>query len=130
MYFALKYVHVCTAILTISGFTLRGIWMLSGSPLLNHKLTRILPHVVDSAFLVSGIALTWVLKLPLLDQPWLLAKLVAIVVYILLGMAALRRGRSRRSRVIAFVLALATFAYIAGVAWNKSPASWLPMLIA
>lgn len=125
MYFTVKTVHICAAILTISGFTLRGFWMLTGSSLLNHRLVRILPHAVDSVFLLSGIALVWILQLPVLSQPWLLAKLLAVVVYILLGMVALRRGRTERSRLVAFALALATFAYITGVALSKSMLSWL-----
>lgn len=125
MYFTVKTIHMITAILTISGFTLRGIWMLSGSALLDHRLTRILPHVIDTVFLLSGIVLIAILGLPVLGQPWLLAKLLAVVVYILLGMVALRRGRSRRIRAITLALALATFVYVAGVAWNKSVLSWL-----
>lgn len=125
MYFATKFIHVSAAVLTVAGFTLRGFWMLSGSALLNHRLTRILPHVVDTVFLVSGIALIWMLRLQVPEQPWLLAKLLAVVVYILLGMVALRRGRTPQVRVIAFALALLTVAYIAGVACNKSVLSWL-----
>ena len=100
MYFTVKTIHMIAAILTISGFTLRGIWMLSGSGLLDHRLTRILPHVVDTVFLLSGIVLIVILRLPVLSQPWLLTKLLAVVVYILLGMVALRRGRSRRIRAL------------------------------
>jgi len=125
MYFTIKVIHVSAAILTISGFTLRGIWMLSGSTLLDHKLVKVLPHVIDTVFLLSGIALIWILRLQVPEQPWLLTKLVALLVYILLGMVALRRGRSPRARKIAFALALATFVYIAGVACNKSVLSWL-----
>ena len=125
MYFTIKALHVCAAILTISGFALRGFWMLTGSALLDRRLVRILPHIVDSVFLLSGIGLVWILRLQVFDQPWLLAKLFAVVVYILLGMVALRRGRSARSRSVAFVLALATFAYITGVALSKSMLSWV-----
>ena len=34
MYAALKLIHVTTAFLSITGFTLRGVWMLRDSPLL------------------------------------------------------------------------------------------------
>jgi uncharacterized membrane protein SirB2 len=128
MYSTLKLIHVSTAILTISGFTLRGFWMLTSSSNLERRVVRIAPHIIDTAFLLSGIALIWTLHLPVLSQPWLLAKFAALIVYIVLGAIALRRGKTMHIRVTAFVLALATFAYIAGVAISKSMGSWLTLL--
>ena len=128
MYETLKMIHIGAAILTISGFVLRSYWMFSGSPKLQLKAVRILPHIVDTVFLLSGIALIVTLNLPVLSQNWLLMKFVALVAYIVLGAIALGRGKSMRSRNIAFVLALATFAYIAGVALSKSTASWFAMI--
>jgi len=125
MYAALKMIHVAAALLSISGFMLRGSWMLAESPKLNLRAVKIAPHIVDSVFLLSGIWLVVALHLPVLSQPWLMAKLVALVFYVLLGMIALRRGRTKRTRRIAFGLALVTFAYIVGVALTKSVASWL-----
>jgi len=127
MYLSLKLIHVGAAILTVAGFTLRGYWMLVGSPRLEQRIVRIVPHIVDTVFLLSGISLVWVLKLPVLDQPWLMAKLAALVVYIILGMIALRHGNTLRTRMSAFVLALATFTYIAGVAISKSTGSWFAL---
>lgn len=129
MYFALKIIHVGTAILTISGFVLRGFWMMSSSPNLERRIVRIAPHIIDTAFLLSGIGLIWTLRLSVLNQPWLLAKFAALVIYIVLGAVALRRGKTMQIRTTAFVLALATFAYIAGVAISKSMGSWLSLLL-
>ena len=98
------------------------------SPLLRHRITRIAPHVVDTLFLASGVALVVTIDLPVLQSDWLLAKLAGLLVYIGLGMIALRFGRTAAARILAFVGALATFAYITGVALSKSPASWLAYL--
>lgn len=57
MYFLLKQIHVVSIILSGAGFLLRGVWMLAGSPLLGHRLTRVVPHVVDTALLGSAIGL-------------------------------------------------------------------------
>jgi uncharacterized membrane protein SirB2 len=127
MYESLKLIHVGTAILTILGFMLRGYWMFSGSPKLQLKVVKILPHIVDTVFLLSGIGLIITLNLQVLSQNWLLMKIVALVLYIVLGTFALGRGKTMRARAVAFVLALATFAYIAGVALAKSIASWIAM---
>ena len=102
--------------------------MLLRSPALDRPLVRIAPHVIDSMFLLSGIGLIWIMRLPVLDQPWLLTKFAALVVYVLAGMVALRRGRTIRVRAVAFALALTTFAYIAGVALSKSMTSWFAIV--
>ena len=130
MYTTLKLIHVTAATVSVSGFALRGLWMLRSSALLERRLVRILPHVVDSLFLLSGIGLVLVLRLPVFSQPWLLVKLAAVVAYILLGMVALRRGRTLAIRAVSYVLALAMFAYIVGVAMSKSILSWLALSFA
>jgi uncharacterized membrane protein SirB2 len=129
MYSTLKLIHISAAILTISGFVLRGYWMLSGSPKLQLKLTKILPHILDTIFLASGIALLVTLHLPLLSQAWLMTKIAALLVYIVLGAIALGRGKTLRARTTAFMLALATFAYIYGVAISKSTVSWFAVFV-
>jgi uncharacterized membrane protein SirB2 len=124
-YLLLKYVHTIAAIATISGFMLRGYWMLTESDRLQYRLTRIAPHVIDTVLLIAGAAMVWVLHLNPFSQLWLLAKFAGLFAYILLGIIALRRGSTMQARSIAFVGAIAVFAYIAGVAIVKSPLSWL-----
>ena len=128
MYSFLLTTHAACALLTISGFILRGYWMLQGSPLLRHTVTRVAPHVVDALFLASGIALIVEIRLAVLQNGWLLAKFAGLLLYIALGMIALRFGRSRETRMTAFIAAIAVFAYIVGAALSKSPASWLAYL--
>ena len=128
MYLALKTVHVICATITISGFILRGIWMLRDSPLLQHKLTRIAPHVVDTLFLLSGIFMLVIAAMNPFTQPWLLAKFVALIAYIVLGTIAIRRGPTKNARAVAFVAAIAVFGYVIGVGMSRSPASWLALV--
>lgn len=117
----LKVIHVGSAILSISGFMLRGVWMLQDSPLLNARLTRVLPHVVDTVLLISAIALAMRNAQYPFVHAWLSAKVLALVAYIVLGSVALKYGRSRRVRATSYFLALAVFLYIVGVAVNRSP---------
>ena len=130
MYAILKLIHVSAAILTISGFIVRGLWMLADSPNLERRIVRTVPHIVDTIFLLSGISLIWIFKLPVLNQPWLLTKFAALFVYILLGTIALKRGKTKRIKIGAFALALLTFTYIVGVALSKSMTSWAALLTA
>ena len=124
MYLILKNFHMVLATLTITGFLLRGYWMMSSSSLRQNRATKVLPHILDTLFLASGIWLVVLLGLAPLQHGWLLAKLTGLLAYIGLGMIAMRFGRTRRIRAIAFIAALAAFAYIVGVALAKSPLSW------
>ena len=128
MYLLLKIVHIACAIASICGFMLRGYWMMTSSDLLQQKLTRIAPHVIDTLFLLSGITMLYMLSLNPLTQGWLVAKFGGLIAYILLGTIAIKRGPTLQIRMIAFVGAVSVFAYIAGVARSRSAASWLAYL--
>ena len=128
IYIKMKMLHTLLALVSISGFALRGYWMFGGSEWLNRRATRILPHIFDALLLAVGIWLAWSLAVNPFTKPWLLAKFTGLFVYILLGMVALKRGRTRQIRLIAFISAIAVFIYIIGVAVAKSPFSWLAAL--
>lgn len=127
-YALIKNLHTLAAIVTITGFILRGYWMMTNRDILQHRVTRTVPHIVDTVFLLSGIAMLVMLSLNPLTQDWLLAKFAGLIAYILLGTIAIRRGPTMQVRRTAFVGALAVFAYIVGVALSKSAASWLAYL--
>lgn len=120
-YIALKHLHLTFVALSGLLFLVRGIWMLRDSPRLQQRWARIVPHIVDTLLLASAIGLAvWSHQYPG-QMPWLTAKVVALVAYIVLGAIALRRGRTRRTRILAFVGAVASFAYIVAVAVTKNP---------
>lgn len=93
--------------------------------MLGVHLIRVTPHVIDTVFLLSGIAMLVMLSLNPLTQSWLMAKFAGLFAYIVLGMIALRRGPTPASRQLAFFGALAVYAYIVGVAMTHSPLSWI-----
>ena len=127
-YLLLRQIHTLAAVISIAGFVLRGYWMLVDSCWLKHRITRIAPHIVDTILLSGAVGMLLMLSLNPFSQSWLLAKIVALVLYILLGTVALRRGPTLQVRVLAFVTALLTYGYVVGVAISKSPASWLVYL--
>jgi len=124
-YFIIKNLHALSAVVTITGFILRAYWMATGSAMLQLRITRTAPHIVDTVFLLSGIAMLAMLSLNPFSQGWLVAKFAGLIAYILLGTLAIRRGSTLQIRMIAFAGALSVFAYIVGVALSKSPLSWL-----
>lgn len=120
-YLAVKYVHLATVAASFVLFFLRGLWMIADSPLLKERWVRIAPHLNDTVLLAAGAWLAFALREAPGASPWLTAKLAALVVYIVLGMLALRPGRSKGMRVAAWLAALAVFAYIVAVAVTRSP---------
>lgn len=119
-YIALKHIHLTCVLLTFILFSVRGFWMLTGSSKLQLKWVKVAPHIIDTCLLISAISLAMVLQLSPFAHDWLLAKIVGLVVYILLGTIALKRGKTKSVRTTAFVLALLTFVYIVKVALTKS----------
>jgi uncharacterized membrane protein SirB2 len=120
-YLALKHLHVTCVVISGLGFCLRGWWMLSGSPLLQARLTRVVPHLVDTLLLGSALIMAWLSGQYPFAQNWLTAKLIGLVAYVLCGTMALKRGKTPRQRLVFLVLALAAFAYIVSVALTRSP---------
>lgn len=128
-YLIAYYTHITCVTLSISLFLIRGFWMLRGSAMLDHKAVKIVPHIIDTVLLVSAIALTVILSQYPFVHSWLTVKVVALIIYIVLGTIALKRGKTPTVRGIAFVLAIVTFGYILSVAWYRHPFGILAPLV-
>lgn len=119
-YATVKLIHQTAVSLSIAGFVLRGIASLLGARWVAGRAAKTLPHLIDTALLASAVTLAWWLRLNPLVTPWLAAKIVALVVYIALGMVALNPRRPVRMRAGAWVAALLVVGYIVSVAITKS----------
>ncbi len=124
-YFALKHTHVTCVVLSYTLFFIRGIWMMRGSGMLARRWVKIVPHVVDTILLASAIWLAILIRQYPFVQPWLTAKVLGLIAYVAIGTVALKRGRSRRMRIGAWIAAQAVFFYIVAVAITKNPAPWM-----
>ena len=123
-----KTIHVAFVALSFAGFFIRGIWMLRDSTLLRQRWVRITPQVVDTVLLVSAIVLAVQMRFSPMEQPWLMAKIIALVIYIAVGLVALRFGSSKRVRLSAWLLGLFIFMYIVSVAMSKSALGWFALV--
>jgi uncharacterized membrane protein SirB2 len=121
VYHLTKFVHELCALASFTLFALRGVWMLRESPQLSRRWVRILPHGIDTLLLASAVALTLMLHQYPLTDSWLSAKVVGLLVYIGLGLVALRYGNSRGGRAAAWIAAMAVFLYIVSVALAHDP---------
>ena len=127
-YATLKLVHQSAVALSLTGFFVRGLASFAGAGWVRGRAARSLPHVVDTVLLLSALTLAWMLRFTPGSAPWLLAKIVGLVLYVGLGVVALRPGRPLALRVAAWVAALATVAWIVSVALTKDPRGFLAVL--
>ena len=119
MYTVLKTIHVTCVILSIAGYTIRGVWMMRESSWLQKKWVRIVPHVVDTTLLGSAILLTIKIQQYPFAQGWLTAKVLALIAYIVVGAIGLKYGRTKKIRIAAWLGAIAIFLYIVLVALTR-----------
>ena len=119
-----KYLHVSCVLLSYILFFLRGIWMLRNSSLLQLRWVKVVPHIVDTALLLSAVTLAIQLSISPLSNPWLMAKIIALLLYIFLGTIAIKRGKTKGIRLSAWLAAQLVFIYIVAVALSHNPLPW------
>ncbi|URI07919.1 SirB2 family protein [Aquincola tertiaricarbonis] len=120
-YTTVKLVHQGAVVLSVAGFFARAWASLAGAGWVRSRVAKTVPHVVDTVLLLSALSLAWLLRLDPRDAPWLTAKIVGLVVYVALGVVALRPGRPLWVRATAWMAALAIVGWIVSVAITKSP---------
>ena len=127
-YLTLKTIHQTAVLLSVSGFFARGLAGLLGANWVRSRLAKTLPHLVDSVLLLSALLLAWTLRLSPGAAPWLMAKIAGLLLYIALGVLALRPGLALPLRCSAWLAALICYAWIASVALSKNPLGFLSQL--
>jgi uncharacterized membrane protein SirB2 len=105
-------------------FGVRGIGLFVHSSVLENRWVKPLAHVISALLLLSGFVLAAQLSMSPGNQPWLMAKLVGLVAYVGLGIAAFRVPNPNARRLL-WVGALVVFAYIVSVAFSKNPLGFL-----
>jgi len=120
MYEILKHTHLTALALSFLLFFIRGLLMMRESPLGKHRALVITPHLINLLLIGSGISLAVFMHLSLSNQPWLLVKLVALVLYIALGVLTFKHPKLIMRKTF-WLLTLIVFAFIVSVAQSKNP---------
>ncbi|WP_342616197.1 SirB2 family protein [Rhodoferax sp. GW822-FHT02A01] len=128
-YIVIKLLHQSAVILSGLGFAVRGMASLRGAQWTQGRLAKTLPHIVDTILLLSALTLAGMLRLNPAHTPWLLAKILGLLLYIGLGVVALRVKLAWKIRATAWVLALAVLFWIASVAILKNPWGFLVLVL-
>ncbi len=127
-YTLVKHLHITAVTLSAAGFVARGVGALAQASWVRSRLARSLPHVIDSVLLASALTLAWMAGIHPTDAPWLLGKIIGLLVYIGLGVVALRPATPPGRRWTAFGAALLVLTWIIGMALTKQvagPLVWL-----
>ena len=120
-YLQIKQFHVFVALLSGTIFAVRGAFLLGGARWPQALPVRWLSYAVDTALLTAALMLLTILPWAMFANGWLLAKVTLVVAYVVLGVFALRRGRTRRTRAACYVAALLTFGAIYAIARAHHP---------
>jgi uncharacterized membrane protein SirB2 len=120
-YNEIKSLHIACVALSGSLFTFRGLHMMCGSPLANHIYLARVSYVIDTILLAAAVLLTIIIHQYPVANAWLSVKLLCLIGYVLLGIFALRRGKTRRRRSAYFVAALLVYGFIISVAVTHNP---------
>ena len=121
----IKQFHILLALLSGAIFALRGAFALAGMHWPQALPVKWLSYTIDTCLLTAALMLLTILPWAMFGNGWLLTKIVLIVVYVVLGVFAMRPGRRQRTRALCYAVALLVFATIYGIARAHHPLGWL-----
>lgn len=124
-----KWTHVHAVMCSGAFFALRGGATLLGARWPRHWLPKYTSYAIDTVLLTSATMLFSMLPGAMFANGWLATKLVLLVLYVALGILAMREKCSRAQRAIFYAAALATFVFMFGIARMHHPAGWLLRLL-
>lgn len=121
----IKWVHVA-AVYTSGGlFLARGLALQLGANWPMAAPLRYLSYSIDTVLLTAAFMLFTILPGAVFANGWLYTKLALLIVYVVLGSLALKRGSTAARRTACYVAALLVYAYMIGVARAHHPLGFL-----
>ena len=117
----IKHFHIFVALLSGSLFALRGFFALRGARWPMALPVKWFSYAVDTALLTAALMLLTILPGAMFANGWLTVKVTLVVVYIVLGVFALKRAKTPRGRLGCYFAALFTFFCIYSIARAHNP---------
>lgn len=118
-YELLKLVHIFCVLMSGTLFIYRYVRLSIYPEQTLAKVLKVLPHINDTVLLAAAIGMLSLIDLNPFATPWLLAKILALAGYVLLGTVCLRSRPGSRRQTISFAAAISVFAYILLVGISK-----------
>lgn len=129
-YSQIKSVHIAAVLISGFLFLIRGAVLHAGQTWAMSAPLRYLSYTVDTVLLTAALMLATLLHQYPFVHGWLTTKVLLLVVYIVLGTYALKRGSTRNIRIVCWLAALLVYAFIIGVARAHHPAGILARFLA
>ena len=124
LYPQIKLIHMSAAIMSGVLFFVRGLALHLGGRWAMAAPVRYITYAIDTILLTAAIMLAAILRQYPFVHHWLTVKVVLLVVYIVLGTFALKRGKTAGVRWSAWIAALIVYGFIISVARAHHPAGW------
>ena len=120
-YTQIKWVHIIAVLSSGGLFMLRGLLVMAGSRWGMAAPMRYLSYGIDTVLLTAALMLLTILPGGMFANGWLTVKMLLLVVYVVLGSFALKRGHTTRMRTACYLAALLVFGFMLGVARAHHP---------
>jgi uncharacterized membrane protein SirB2 len=127
-YLQIRAVHVAAVIASGLLFAMRGVAVQWGARWAMSTTARWTSYLIDSVLLTAALMLVSILHQYPFVNGWLTAKVSLLVVYIVLGTFALKRGATPAIRTACFIAALSVYLYIGSIAIEHDPRGVLLLL--
>ncbi len=123
IYVQLKHFHLLLIVLSVALFVFRFVLLMKKSPWLKAKWIKIVPHIVDSFLIATGVGLILMTGfIPFTSYGvWMTEKLMCVLAYIVLGYVTLHYSHGTLFRIFAFLGALGWVYAGAHLAMSKTP---------
>ena len=127
-YMEIRLVHISTVVLSGMLFLMRGLGVYFGGRWAMAAPVRYLSYTIDTTLLTAALMLMTIVQQYPFVHGWLTVKILLLVAYIVLGTFALKRGKTRYSRLVFWFAALAVYGFIITVARTHNPLGFLSSL--
>lgn len=124
LYPHIKLIHVVAVLASGGLFFIRGLAANLGARWSMAAPLRYSSYAIDTVLLAAALTLAVLLRQYPFVHGWLTMKVVLLVVYIVLGTYALKRGRTKRTRWMTWIGAVLVYAFIISVARTHHPAGF------
>jgi len=113
--------HIIAVLVSGALFLVRGTALQAGARWVMAPILRYGSYAIDTVLLGSAVLLCLILHQYPFVHGWLTAKVILLILYIVLGTLALRRGRTPGMRLGCFLAALLVYLYIISIARAHHP---------